>query len=50
MSMTTLQTEYTEAELLASHPVVEPLVAGGVKCHGGFDDNGDYVSPRTLNR
>jgi hypothetical protein len=48
--MTTLQTEYTEAELLASHPVVEPLLAGGVKCHGGFDDNGDYVSPRTLNR
>jgi hypothetical protein len=48
--MTTLQTEYTEAELLASHPVVEPLIAGGVRCHGGFDEDGAYVSPRTLNR
>ena len=48
--MTTLQTEFTEAELLASHPVAEPLVAGGVRCHGGFDDDGTYVSPRTRNR
>jgi hypothetical protein len=48
--MTTLQTEYTEAELLASHPVTEPLIAGGMRCHGGFDEDGAYVSPRTLNR
>ena len=48
--MTTLQTEWTEQELLASHPVEEPLIAGGVRCHGGFDQDGDYVSPRTLNR
>jgi hypothetical protein len=48
--VTTLQTEWTEQELLASHPVVEPLVAGGVRCHGGFDGGGAYVSPRTLNR
>jgi hypothetical protein len=41
---------FTEADLLASHPVVEPLVAGGVRCHGGFDDDGNYVSPRTLHR
>jgi hypothetical protein len=45
-----LQLEWSEAELLATHPVTEPLYAGGVKCHGGFDANGDYVSPRTLNR
>src|SRR5205823_2896811 len=45
-----LQLEWTEAELLATHPVAEPLYAGGVKCHGGFDAHGDYVSPRTLNR
>ena len=48
--MTTLQTEFTEAELLETHPLSEPLVAGGVRCHGGFDDDGDYVSPRTKNR
>ena len=38
--MTTLQTEFTEAELLADHDIVEPLVAEGVRCHGGFDDDG----------
>jgi len=48
--VTTLQTEWTEQELLASHPVEEPLIAGGVRCHGGFDHDGAYVSPRTLNR
>ena len=48
--MANLQLEWTEQELLASHPTAEPLVAGGVKCHGGFDDGGAYVSPRTLNR
>jgi hypothetical protein len=48
--MTTLQTEFTEAELLADHPVAEPLWAGGVRCHGGFTDDGTYVSPRTRNR
>jgi hypothetical protein len=48
--MTTLQTTFTEEELLASLPVAEPLVAGGVRCHGGFDDDGNYVSPRTANR
>ena len=45
-----MQLEWTEAELLETHKVVEPLVADGVKCHGGFDDNGEYVSPRTKNR
>jgi len=45
--MTTAQVEFTETELLADVPVVEPLVAGGVRCHGGFDADGHYVSPRT---
>jgi hypothetical protein len=45
--MTTQQVEFTEQELLADHAIAEPLVAGGVRCHGGFDDKGDYVSPRT---
>ncbi|MFZ6002433.1 MAG: hypothetical protein ACOYXM_00730 [Actinomycetota bacterium] len=48
--MTTDQVTFTEAELLASHEVSEPLIAGGVRCHGGFDDGGTYVSPRTLHR
>jgi hypothetical protein len=48
--MTTAQLDYTESELLASHDYVEPLIAGGVRCHGGFDDEGIYVSPRTRHR
>ena len=48
--MTTLQTEYTYDELLESHRIAEPLFAGGVRCHGGFRDDGAYVSPRTKNR
>ncbi len=48
--MIDVQLTWTEPELLAGHGVVEPLVAGGVRCHGGFDANGEYVSPRTLNR
>ena len=45
--MTTLQTEYTADELLADHDTRDALIAGGVRCHGGFDDEGTYVSPRT---
>ena len=45
--MTTAQVEFTEAELLSNHDVSAPLIAGGVRCHGGFTDDGTYVSPRT---
>ncbi len=45
--MGTAQVQFTEAELLADGGVAEPLVAGGVRCHGGFDEAGTYVSPRT---
>jgi hypothetical protein len=48
--MTTGQTYFTEEELLADHAIAEPLVVAGVRCHGGFDDQGRYVSPRTKNR
>lgn len=48
--MTTLQVEFDEGELLESHKYEEPLVAGDVKCHGGFDEDGTYVSPRTKKR
>jgi hypothetical protein len=44
------QIRFTEAELLADHAVAEPLFAGGVRCHGGFTDDGTYVSPRTKHR
>ncbi len=40
---------WTRDELLADLPYEEPLIAGGVRCHGGFL-NGRYVSPRTLHR
>jgi hypothetical protein len=46
----TEQVEFDETELLASHRYAEPLVVAGVRCHGGFDDDGAYVSPRTANR
>lgn len=48
--MSTLQTEFTEQELLLDAAVREPLYArhsgGEVRCHGGFDEDGQYVSPR----
>ena len=45
-----MQLEWTETELLETHDVAEPLIADGVKCHGGFKEDGSYVSPRTKNR
>jgi hypothetical protein len=41
---------WTRAELLDSGPYAEPLIAGTVRCHGGFDADGRYRSPRTLHR
>ena len=41
------KTEFTTEELLLSHDYAEPLIANGVRCHGGFDDEGRYLSPRT---
>ena len=48
--MTSSQTDFSERELLESHRYAEPLFAGGIRCHGGFDDDGRYVSPRTVHR
>lgn len=48
--MSDQQVEWTQEELLADHPIEAPLVAGGRVCHGGFDSDGDYVSPRTRHR
>jgi hypothetical protein len=49
MSMTD-QVVFTAEELVMDAPVAEPLIAGGVRCHGGFDASGAYVSPRTAFR
>src|SRR4051794_26887505 len=48
--MTTLQVDFSEAELLAFHDYDEPLVAGGVRCHGGVTSDGTDVSPRAKHR
>jgi hypothetical protein len=48
--MSTAQVEYTWSEILADPPIVEPLRAGGLECHGGFLEDGTYASPRTLHR
>jgi hypothetical protein len=45
--MSDVQLAWSEAELLANDEIVEPLVAARVRCHGGFDADGNYRSPRT---
>ncbi len=45
--MSNLQLTYSEIELLETDATVEPLVAAGRRCHGGFDVDGRYRSPRT---
>ncbi|MAI80114.1 MAG: hypothetical protein CL917_14295 [Deltaproteobacteria bacterium] len=42
--------EYSFDELLESGEYAEPLMAGDVLCHGGFNQEGVYRSPRILNR
>ena len=39
---------FSRDELLANVAVAEPLIVKGVRCHGGFDADGVYQSPRTL--
>ena len=41
---------YSEAELLAEHRYARPQVEAGYRLHGGFDETGAYLSPRTLKR
>jgi hypothetical protein len=41
---------YSAEELLESDACHAPLVAGGVRCHGGFDADGAYRSPRVRHR
>jgi hypothetical protein len=44
------QLHFRADELLADHEMVEPLVIHGLRCHGGFDADGAYVSPRMKGR
>lgn len=48
--MSNLKLKWSEGELLENDSIAEPLLAGGVRCHGGYADDGHYVSPRTKNR
>src|SRR5581483_4447404 len=41
---------YTREEILADHPNLRPHVEAGYRLHGGFNEHGHYVSPRTLHR
>jgi hypothetical protein len=41
---------YTREELLANHRFARPHTKAGCRLHGGFDESGHYISPRTLHR
>jgi hypothetical protein len=41
---------YSAEEILAHHSYAKPHSEVGYKLHGGFDADGKYISPRTLNR
>ena len=41
---------FTRDEILESGPYAAPLIAGGMRCHGGFGADGRYRSPRTIHR
>jgi hypothetical protein len=41
---------WTREEILADHAYAAPQVEAGYRLHGGFDGDGKYISPRTLNR
>ena len=41
---------YTRDEIMADHDYAQLQIEAGYRLHGGFDQAGTYVSPRTLNR
>ena len=41
---------FSPEEILANVATKDPLIVAGVKCHGGFDADGVYRSPRTAYR
>jgi hypothetical protein len=42
------QLSFSREEILANLPDLEPLIVNGIRCHGGFDADARYRSPRTL--
>src|SRR5258708_8141397 len=42
--------KYSRDELMRGHPFARAHEAAGYRLHGGFADDGVYVSPRTLVR
>src|SRR5437899_1682000 len=40
--------DFSFQELIASPKLDAPLIIDGIRCHGGFDADGHYRSPRTL--
>lgn len=44
------QLRYSRDELMSSHAYARPHEEVGYRLHGGFDANGEYISPRTLVR
>jgi hypothetical protein len=47
---TSQRTSFSRDEILAGGDYAEPLIAGEVRCHGGFEADGSYRSPRMLHR
>jgi len=45
-----MQLRYSSEEILADPPFARPNLFEGRRLHGGYDEAGRYVSPRTLNR
>jgi hypothetical protein len=41
---------YTRDELMADHAYARLHLEAGYRLHGGFDEKGTYISPRTLHR
>ena len=44
------QLVFSREEIEAEHKYATPHVECGLQLHGGFDEQGSYLSPRTLNR
>jgi hypothetical protein len=45
--LTSVPVRWTDDELLAEQPGLEPLMIAGRRCHGGLDADGGYHSPRS---
>ena len=45
-----VQLSYSREELTADHDYARPQEEAGYRLHGGFDAQGQYISPRTLHR